>query len=687
MRLTIVAVVAALAVPAYADKKLDEAVAKAEDQFAKGRADEAIKTLQKAVQQSPTPEAHVALARMQEKTGAFDEAAATLGKAAEMASAPAASRVEAHAARAALDLARGTSQDALKHAQEAVKLERSAPALAALARAQARGGDARSAVASAEEAVKANAASGTAQAALSEALLAAGRAAEAEAAARKAVAADPKNAVARVALANALLAQNKAADAITEARQATTDDPKSGEAFATLGLAILAADPKKWNDAIGEAKQGEFVSPKNPVVLVAVGRIFEAANDVQHALGAYQSAAAADPAYAPANVAAVRLQVQYGKPEEALALVQKLVAANPSSGEAQLQLGRLLLRKGDFAGAAAALEKAAELLPTSAEAHARLGTAYQYTGRSPQALAAYKKAVELDPQNLEFPVTYGLLLGMAGQHEAGVAQLQRVTQSATNKSADPWINLGWIYRNMTPPKVDEAVAAYRKALEINPQNEQAALGIGWSYSYGKKWDESVAAFTKAMEIEPKTAAVANNGIAWAYFFKKDLAKAKEHLDKAQAAGGQDARLRETVERVEKLIAAGEAEKSRQAIEQAEGPKDSGPDLATLVSQLRGGTVAQKRRAARELGGLGRQAVPYLAFTLRSEPDRQTREAAVQALAAMGPAAREALPALQEAYAARGTVNAAGATKAELEEEMKEADLRRLIRDAIAKISR
>ena len=77
------------------------------------------------------------------------------------------------------------------------------------------------------------------------------------------------------------------------------------------------------------------------------------------------------------------------------------------------------------------------------------------------------------------------------------------------------------------------MAAYKKALELEPKNEQAALGMGWAYFYLKHWDEAIAAFNKAMELEPTTAPEAYNGIAWAYFFKKDVAKAKEYWTRAQ----------------------------------------------------------------------------------------------------------------------------------------------------------
>ena len=63
----------ALAVSAAAaDKKVEDAVAKALSQLAKGRTDEAEKTMEKLVLQMPTAEAHSARARIQLKAGNVD---------------------------------------------------------------------------------------------------------------------------------------------------------------------------------------------------------------------------------------------------------------------------------------------------------------------------------------------------------------------------------------------------------------------------------------------------------------------------------------------------------------------------------------------------------------------------------------------------------------------------------------
>lgn len=679
--------VLALAAPVFAaDKRVEDAVAKAEQQIAKGQVEQAEKNMQKLAQQLGTADAYAALARVEIRAGNMDAAAAAADQAGKLAPSAAPDvRGEVYSTLAQLDLQRGSGKDAVAHAEEAVKAAPSPATLAALATAQARVGDA-AAVATGQKAVEgAGATSAAAHEALGRAFLAMQRNDEAAAAFRKALEIEAKRGTARAGLAAALVASGKAAEAVTEARKATEDDPKSAEAFAVLGTAIFAADNKAWNDAIAQAQQGAFLAPRNPVVQTAVGQLFEAAGNFDQAGLKYKAALESDPGYAPAQLAQLSIQSRKGDTDAALATARALATSQPQNAQVQLALGRLLARKNAWDDALEPLQKAAAALPNNAEAQALVGTAFQFTGQSDDALAAYKKAMALAPNNNDYRTTYGLLLGLNKQYAEGIAELQKVTGAPGYKDAAGWINLGWLLRNVDPPKADESAAAYTKALGIDPKNPQAELGLGWAYLTGQKYDQAIEHFNKAMTLDPKTTTgEAYNGIGWSHFFKKEIPQAKAAAEKAKAAGRNPGQLLSNIDRAEKGQAASAAE--AQAAFRQEQKESQGPDVGSIGNTcIKGGSAGARRSACAQLGRLGKPAVQYLNYAVANDRDIGVRQSAATALGNIGGAAREACGQLQ---AIARTNPYAGSIVTEKENMAKEAefeDLRRAARAAIGKI--
>jgi Flp pilus assembly protein TadD len=614
--------------PLRADKRVDDAVAKAEEQIQKGRTEDAVKTIQKLVSQ-PSAEAFAAAARLQVRMGKVEEAAASAAKAVEQAgSATPDVKAAAYATLSSLDLLRGTGKDAAANAQKAVEAQASPAALAALARAQVRLGDAGGAVATAEKAVAAGASSADAHEAQGQALLAAGKAAEAQAAFAKALSLDPKLTAARVGTARALLAQNKGAEAAAEARKATEESPNDGEAFATLGLALLAQG--NWTEAISSAQEGKFKNERNPVVLVAVAKIFEdpKSNNLQQATAAYQAAAAVDPDYGPAKLAVVSGLERQGKFDEAIVEARKL----GQSPDIQLILGRLLLRKQNYVEAVGPLKIAAEAMPNNGEVQAMYGTALVQNKQAADAMEAYKKAVALAPTNVDYQTTYGLVLAMNDKYAEAIPVLEKVTSSPGYKNTNGFTNLGYAYRNAEPPQAEKAVTAYTKALELDPKNAQAALGLGWAASYAKKFDEAIAAFGKATQLEPKMKAEALNGTAWAHYFKKDMAQAKTVAAQAKEAGRNVDGLVKAIDNFEKMgEAAAEAEARKAFAANVKGEEGGG--LGDAARRLQRGP--NKAAAAQEMAKYGKAAVEHLIYAVFNDRDFGVRSSAVQSLGSIG----------------------------------------------------
>jgi Tfp pilus assembly protein PilF len=191
-------------------------------------------------------------------------------------------------------------------------------------------------------------------------------------------------------------------------------------------------------------------------------------------------------------------------------------------------------------------------LPGNADGWALLGRAYHYNSRFDEAAEAYKKAVSLTPLNASYRATLGLILGQAGELEEGLAELLKVTATPGYKDAAGWANLGWVYRNMN--KAPESIAAYQKALALDPKEEQAALGLGWAHQYTKSYDRRSPPTTRRSD-RPKERRPTRTSASLGYFFKRDMAQARVYADKAGRRAERRTQLKENIDKVEKQLAA------------------------------------------------------------------------------------------------------------------------------------
>ena len=684
---------------AWADVKTDQAIAKGEEQFAKGKPDEAIKSMVKLASGTPSVEAYLALGRLQEMNGNGEDAAASIAKAVELsASAAPALKERALAASARFTLRSGTGQAAVDLATRAVAAEKNADSLGTLASAYSRVGDVKLAQDAADAAIAASASSSVAYTGKGDALTAAGQAAEAVVAYRKAVELDPKNTSAYVGLVYELVAANKAAEAKAIALKATEIDKNSGSAFAALGYAISAernfdGNHPSWTEAIAQAQQGVFLAPKDPHAQVVVAKLFEARGNYDQAQVAYLAAIAADPGYTPAKTAIIMNNFRRGDIDGALKAAEELVKTNPNSPEANKMYGEFLARKGQFKEAIPPLEKATAAMPANADAWAILAHSYHMTRSFEDGKNAYAKAVQLNPTNNEIKSNYGLLLGMSGDPDKGALILVDLINSPGYKSAAGFANYGWVLSRVKPPRAGEAIAAYKKAIELEPGNAGLYFGMGWALYYAQNYPEAIAAFDKSGSMDKAYFAETRGAVGWCqYFMAVNADKAtpnfgatKTAIAAAEGAGRPDARLADAVARYEKAILEGRAAEAAAAAAaaRAEAAQDV-IDIGKFTRQLRSGSIQQRVDAAKALAAAGADAAEALGYAIETDSIIDVREAATDSLRRMGPGARKALPALNRYIRSIPLADPTGGAEV-MKLELRESDMRGVIRGIINKL--
>jgi tetratricopeptide (TPR) repeat protein len=162
------------------------------------------------------------------------------------------------------------------------------------------------------------------------------------------------------------------------------------------------------------------------------------------------------------------------------------------------------------------------------------------------ALRSFEAAYNLRKDSTAFMglVRTHLLLGEANHALRYALEARRVMPNASQ----PHALLGYVYRESGQTSGQKAQKAFEKALEIDPSNVDAQLGIALLLEDGGKLAECAAFLQEsAGKAEPRT------GMAEALYFRlaEVLLRQGENLDRSN-----DVELNEIVERARNAVAAG-----------------------------------------------------------------------------------------------------------------------------------
>ena len=84
---------------------------------------------------------------------------------------------------------------------------------------------------------------------------------------------------------------------------------------------------------------------------------------------------------------------------------------------------------------------------------------------------------------------------------------------------------------------DQALAAFKKVTELDPNNAAAYANMGVIYFTENKWSDAVTTFEKSLSLKPTADTYSN--LATQYFYLHKYDKAVENYEKAIALGPKD----------------------------------------------------------------------------------------------------------------------------------------------------
>ncbi len=165
-----------------------------------------------------------------------------------------------------------------------------------------------------------------------------------------------------------------------------------------------------------------------------------------------------------------RLCQRKGQFEQAEKIYQALLKENPKDPEALHRMGVLAAEQGRYPKSMEYFNAATSVGSPSADLLCDLGYCYYLQNRWSDAERTLRKALKDQPNHARSCTNLGLVLGLTGRYEESLAVFRR---SGTEAQAQA--NLAYVYTQIGAE--DDALAAYHKALALDPEMRVAAEAL------------------------------------------------------------------------------------------------------------------------------------------------------------------------------------------------------------------
>jgi tetratricopeptide (TPR) repeat protein len=271
---------------------------------------------------------------------------------------------------------------------------------------------------------------------------------------------------------------------VTTQLQPTTTTPDRAAAYYHFGLAHLYED-----------------------MAVNAGRSDYATQAVEE----YKLALSADPTSTYVQDGLADLYFKIGRIKEAVTAAQDQVTRNPNDIEAHELLGKVYLRSlGDMQNAQsgqmlqlaiAEYQKLAELKPDDVETRLLLGQLYSFNHDSAKAEEQFKAAQKIDANSEEVVLNMARLYSEQGDAQRAADTLAAVPVDDRTPRIE--FALGASYDQLHKSK--EAIAAYRRAADLDPDNLDAQRGLATALLGDNQLDEALKALQTIVAAEPQDA--------------------------------------------------------------------------------------------------------------------------------------------------------------------------------------
>jgi tetratricopeptide (TPR) repeat protein len=240
--------------------------------------------------------------------------------------------------------------------------------------------------------------------------------------------------------------------------------------------------------------------------------IYGRAEYATKAIQEYRLAIENDPDSEYLNAGLAELYAKTGRIAEAVREAQDILKRDPNNLEARKLLGRIYLRSlGDLQSGTQsqevlklAIEQFQEIVrlePKSVDDHLLLGRLYRLDNDLVKAEDEFKAAIQIQPDSEEAITSLAYLYNEEGDAPRAIAVLNQIPDAA--RSGKLYAALGYTYEQQKEYK--KAVAAYRKAVELDRDNLESLRGLAQNLMNDGQYEAALEQYRQISDADPQDA--------------------------------------------------------------------------------------------------------------------------------------------------------------------------------------
>ena len=285
--------------------------------------------------------------------------------------------------------------------------------------------------------------------------------------ARQILRAAPGDPVARLLLGMAHNVLGEPARALEVLLPLSIEQPSAPRVWMELGVAH--AENNERPEAIAAIEQAARLQPTLPRVWLNLAALLDAAGDRGRAASAYLMHARTG--MHDAQLLAAGEALSGGRLPEAETMLRDRLRAFPTDVAALRMMAELAARVGRNEQAIALLQRCLELAPGFAMARHHYALMLDRGNRHKDAMVELDDLLAADPDNPGLLNLKAVVLGKLGDYGDAIKLYESILRDRP-KDARVWMSLGHALK--TEGQAERAIAAYRRALEIDP-----GFGSAW----------------------------------------------------------------------------------------------------------------------------------------------------------------------------------------------------------------